>query len=73
MSSLFNSGKSSIISSKDIPVDNQERISDTQILVPVIIGFPNLISGFIEIKFCQLFSIILLFKQICKIKDKLDF
>lgn len=36
-------------------------MSDTQILVPVIVGLPNRILESIEIEFCQLLFIILSF------------
>ena len=42
--SIVSSGKSSIISSLDIPAANQPRISCTAIRVPTIQGFPNRIA-----------------------------
>lgn len=47
--SSFKEGKSSKISWCDIPDASQSKISTTAILVPVIQGLPNLISGLIEI------------------------
>ena len=49
--SLFSSGKSFKISFFDIPFANQFKTSYTEILVPISIGFPNLLFVSIVIYF----------------------
>lgn len=53
--SLLSCGKSARRSSYVIPEARKPKISETDILVPEMHGFPNLISGSIAIKSCQLF------------------
>jgi len=49
--SMFNSGKSKLISSFDMPFASQFKTSETEILVPITIGFPNLFSELISMYF----------------------
>ena len=59
ISSLLKSGKSSKISSKLIPEARYSKTSITAILVPLIQGLPNLISGSNVIIFCHSMNFIL--------------
>lgn len=49
MLSTDSSGKSEIISSLVIPFANQFKTSATEILVPMIVGFPKRLLGLISI------------------------